>query len=257
MRYEILGSLRVIDDLAVVPVSAPKMQVLLAALLIRANRVVPRDELTNEIWGSAPPRRATASLHVHVSQLRKILTRPGRSGTPIATTAPGYVLRLAPGELDLHRFQCLLQDGRRAARSGNHERAVDLLGAALSLHRGAVLDGVAGGPVVGGCARWAEEVRIECAELFVTSGIALGRHQEMAGVLRSLLARHPLHEAFYRQLMLCMFRSGRRAEALRTYHCARDAIRQELGIEPSRELRELQRTILLADGAPRDMQLAG
>ncbi|WP_405746465.1 AfsR/SARP family transcriptional regulator [Streptomyces sp. NBC_01525] len=255
MRYEILGSLRVTDDLAVAPVSAPKMQVLLATLLIRANHVVSRDELSNEIWGSAPPRRATASLHVHVSQLRKILTRPGRPGTPIATTAPGYILRLNPGELDLHRFQCLLRDGRRAARSGHHERAVDLLGAALSLHRGTVLDGVAGGPVVGGCARWAEEAHIECAGLFVTSGIALGRYQEMAGVLYSLLARHPLHEAFYQQLMLCMSRSGRRAEALRIYRCARDAIRQELGLEPSRELRELQRMILLADDTPRDMRL--
>ncbi|WP_399083231.1 BTAD domain-containing putative transcriptional regulator [Streptomyces sp. BBFR2] len=257
MRYEILGSLRVTDDRSVVAVSAPKMQILLAALLIKANRVVSRDELSNEIWGSAPPRRATASLHVHVSQLRKLLTRPGRTGTPIATTAPGYVLRLAPGELDLHRFQCLLRDGRRAARAGTHERAVELLGAALSLHRGTVLDGAAAGPITGGCARWMAEARIECAELFVASGIALGRYQEMTGALRALLAEHPLHEAFYRQLILCMSRSGRRAEALRTYQCARDTLRRELGLEPSWELRELQRTILLADGAARDMQLAG
>ncbi|MFG2222967.1 BTAD domain-containing putative transcriptional regulator [Streptomyces sp. NPDC048644] len=244
------------DDHGVSSVSAPKMQILMAALLVRANHVVSGDELTREIWSSNPPRRATASLHVHVSQLRKILARPGRPESPIGTEAPGYLLRVQPGELDLHRFQQLLRDGRQAARAKNHDKAATVLGAALSLHRGTVLNGVADGPIVGGFVRWAEEARTECAELFVESGMALGRYQEMAGLLRSLLAEHPLHEVFYQQLIRCLSRSGRRAEALRVYHCARETIRRELGLEPCQALRELQRTILLSEDERPGIRLA-
>lgn len=253
MRYDILGSLKVTDDNGISSVSAPKMKVVLAALLIRANHVVTRDQLIEEVWGAAPPPRATAGVHVYVSQLRKFLGRPGHTDSPIVTSNPGYLLRVEPGNLDLHAFQRLLREGRSAAHSGHYDTAFTALGSALALYRGPALNGP--GPIVGGFARWLEEARIECAELFVNAGVERGRYQEMIGMLRSLLAEHPLHEAFYHQLIRCMSLSGRRAEALRTYQAARETIRRELGLEPCLALRELQQSILRAGEERTGMRL--
>ncbi|MFD9813800.1 BTAD domain-containing putative transcriptional regulator [Streptomyces sp. NPDC059080] len=234
-------------------ITAPKMQVLLATLLIRANHVVSREALVNELWGSTPPRRATAALHVYVSQLRKLLNGAGHDGGsghdqgPLLTKFPGYLLRVGPGESDLHFFQGLLHEGRGDVRAGRYDKAVTVLGSAFALPRGTALSGVSDGPVMGEFVKWLDEARIECAELFVESSMALGRYQEMTGLLRSLVVDYPLHETFSQQLILCLSRSGRRAEALTTYRVARETIRRELGLEPCRALRELHRTILRAE----------
>lgn len=253
VRYEILGPLSVTDNNRISAITAPKMQILLATLLIRANHVVSREALVNELWGSTPPRRATAALHVYVSQLRKFLSGAGHDGGsghdqgPLITKLPGYLLRVGPGESDLHLFQRLLHEGRVSVRARRYDKAVTVLGSAFALPRGTTLSEVSDGPVIGGFVKWLDEARIECAELFVESSMALGRYQEMIGLLRSLVVDHPLHETFYQQLILCMSRSGRRAEALTTYRGVRETIRRELGLEPCRALRELQQTILRAE----------
>jgi DNA-binding SARP family transcriptional activator len=228
--------------------TAPKIETLLAVLLIRADAVVSVDQLLTEIWGADPPRRATAGLHVYVSQLRKFLVRPWRPASPVVTKAPGYLLRLDAGdELDVHVFTRLFRQGREAARAERHEEAVEALEEALGMCRGLALTEPPHGPIVEGFNAWLEEARLECQELLVDSKLTIGQHRELVSLLYALTMEHPLREAFYRQLMLALYRSQRQAEALKVYQSARATLNDELGLEPCRALRELQRAILLDD----------
>lgn len=247
MRYEILGTLRVVDEDDVLTISARKMEILLATLLIRAGQVVSLDQLVTEIWNHNPPRRATDALYVYICQLRKLLSRTGRAESAIITRAPGYVLCPRTDELDFQVFQQLVNQGRDSARADRHEEAAASFGAALGLCRGPVLHELREGPIINGFVTWLEEMRLECTEWLVESNLALGRQRELVGLLYQLVAEHPLHEAFYRQLMLALYRSERRADALKVYRMACQTLREELGIEPARDLRELQQRILQAD----------
>lgn len=257
MRYEILGRLRVVDGADTLTISARKIEVVLATLLIRSGQVVPLDQLVTEIWNYNPPRRATDALYVYISQLRKLLTRPGGDGNPIITRAPGYVLCPRTAELDFRSFQEYVNAGRAAAHGGRHEEAAAAFEGALALCRGPVLYELREGPIVSGFASWLEEVKLECTERLVESNLALGRHREMVGMLYSLVAEHPLHEPFYRQLMQALHRSERRADALKVYQMACRTLKEELGLEPARALRELQQRVLLADGARGARVVAG
>lgn len=247
MRYEILGPLRVVDGNDILTISARKREILLATLLIREGQAVSLDQLVTEIWGSDPPRRATDALYVYVCQLRKLLSRPGREGNPIITRAPGYVLCTRTDELDFQTFQRLVNHGRSAARAERHEEAAASFEAALDLCRGPVLRELRDGPIINGFANWLEEMKLECTEWLVESNLALGRQREVVGALYQLVSEHPLHEAFYRQLMDALHRSERRADALQVYRMAATTLREELGVEPARALRELRQRILRAD----------
>lgn len=249
MRFEILGSLRMTDGDDVFAISAPKVECLLAAMLVRAEDVISTDLLCGEIWRDEPPRRATATLHVYISQLRKLLKRADRGRSPIVTRFPGYVLELGENTLDAHDFQRLAQQSRAAARAGRHAETSMLCGQVLSLWRGAVLGELRGGAIVDEFATWAEETRLECVEMRNEADLALGRHRELVGPLYALVAKHPLIEAFHRQLMLALYRSDRRADALQAYHHVRSALDRELGISPCRQLHELHQAILL-DSTP-------
>lgn len=257
MRYEILGPLRIVDDGGhASTISAHKVEVLLATLLIRSDQVVTIDQLISEIWNQNPPQRARASLHVYVSQLRKMLTCAERSTPPIVTLPSGYMLRVGPDELDLHTFQRLMNDGRSLSREGRHLGAARSFDGALTLLRGPVLGELSEGPIVKGFVTWLEEARIECTEMGVESQLALGRHRELVGDLYALTAEYPLRESFHRQLMLALYRSERQADALRVYQDVRRILHDELGIEPGRALRRLQHAIL-ADDDELDRQLVG
>jgi DNA-binding SARP family transcriptional activator len=249
VKYEILGPLRVTDGDNTAFISARKIEVLLAVLLIRADRVVPAGGLIAEIWGGHAPRRATAGLQVYISQLRKFLWRPGRDEGPIVTRPPGYLLSLGPDELDLHTFQRLADLGRTYSREGRHEEAGECFQKALALHRGPLLDDVRHGPIVEGFATWLVEARLECIEMLVESQLQLGRHRELVARLYTLTAEYPMREVFYRQLMLALYRSERQADALRVYQMARRTLREELGLEPCSAVQNLQRAILAGDPA--------
>ncbi|MDQ0943446.1 DNA-binding SARP family transcriptional activator [Streptomyces sp. V1I1] len=245
MRFELLGSLRMTDGDEIFAISAPKVESLLAAMLVRAEDVVSTDQLCNEIWGEHPPRRATATLHVYISQLRKLLKRNDRAKSPIVTHYPGYVLQLGDSTLDAHEFQQLAQQGRTAIRARRHAEASAICGQALSLWRGTVLGELRGGSIVDEFATWAEETRLECIEMRNEAELTLGRHRELVGPLYTLVAKHPLIEAFHRQLMLALYRSDRRPDALQAYHNVRSVLDRELGIAPCRQLHELHQAILL------------
>jgi DNA-binding SARP family transcriptional activator/tetratricopeptide (TPR) repeat protein len=228
MEFRILGPLEVLADGQPLDLGGQKHRVLLALLLLEANRVVSRDRLIDALWEEEPPATAVKALQVYISQLRKQLGKER-----LQTKAPGYVLRVDPDELDLARFRRLHEEGA--------------LGEALSLWRGPPLADF-------GYQRFAqaeiarlEELRVICLEERIEQDLARGRHAELVGELEALVKEHPLRERLRGQLMLCLYRSGRQAEALEVYRAARSALVEELGIEPGRELRELHQGILRQD----------
>lgn len=247
MRYELVGPLRVVDGDVVSFISARKIETVFAVLLIRSDEVVGFDQLVNEIWGDYPPRRATAAIHVYISQLRKFLYRPGRRENPVITHAPGYLLRRGRDEIDFHEFIRLVNEGRVLLREHRYAEASDSLEKALGLWRGPVLDDLRSGTIIDSFATWLAEARLECLEMLADAHLRLGRHREIVGRLYSLTAENPFRETFYRQLMMALYRSERQADALEVYQAARKTLHEELGLEPCEALRNLQRAILAGE----------
>ena len=244
MRYEILGPVRVVVAGETFPVGTYKMEVLLRALLIRAGQVVSLDQLKQELWGRNPPVRADASLHVYVSQLRKVLGKFTRNEEAIITRSPGYVLHLGRDELDLDRFTALADKGRRAFDAQHHTAAADSLAAALAWWREPVHASSFEGPVIREFTARTEELRVECAGMLARSRLASDRTGEAIRILYSLVAEYPLREDLYALLMEALGRAGRRADALRVYQVAWRTIRDELGLEPCRLLQETHEFVL-------------
>lgn len=248
MKYQVLGPLRVLDGTADVSISAPKMEITLATLLLRANQVVTTKQLIIEAWGGGtPPLRASSAIHVYISQLRKLLTRPDQQRSPIVTHAPGYLFQLRPADLDCLVFESLVRQGRTLLLRKQCEEACTVLAEARALWHGPVLSGLSAGPLVSGFATRIEEVQLECLEMYVESSLALGRHRELISLLYGLVAEYPLHEAFYGYLMRALHSSERRGDALRVYRMAWEVLDRELGLEPGPTLRELQRSVLAAE----------
>jgi len=243
VRYEILGPLRVVDEQGSAPLRAQKLAALLAVLLIRSDQVVMAERLPRELWGDMPPQRTTASIYVCISRLRKFLSRPGQRN-PIITRPGGYMLCRASSECDADIFQRLVANGRKHVRSGEPAEAAACFERAMGLWRGPALDTVRTGPIVAGFVKRLDEMRIECAEMSVEVDLELGRHEELVGRLRSLVAEFPLRETFYRQLMLALYRSDRKSEALGIYESACRVLDRDTGLEPGRDLRQLRHTVL-------------
>ncbi|WP_269724421.1 AfsR/SARP family transcriptional regulator [Pseudofrankia inefficax] len=224
--------------------SAPKVETLLTVLLIRNNQVVSTSQLISEIWDERPPRRATAAVHVYISNLRKLLGDSGGGPAgPIVTRPPGYLLRLDSEQLDLTVFQRLVRQGRQSMSESRFEDAARTFDEALALWRGPIPLS-SDGPVMTAFSVGVEEARLECVELRVEANLRLGRHRAAISDLYGLVNEHPLHEAFYGQLMRALYLSRRRADALEVYHQLREVLRRELGLEPGAALRELQRAVL-------------
>jgi DNA-binding SARP family transcriptional activator len=228
-------------------ISARKIEILLAALVIRADHLVAADQLITEIWGDRPPRRAVAGLHVYISELRKFLVRVDRTSDRIVTRPPGYMLNIGADKVDVQIFLELVATGRTHARANRHEEAADCFDRALRLWRGPVLGDLPPGPMVEAFVNWINESRMECTELLIESELRLERHRELVGRLYSLTVEYPLRESFYRQLMLALNRSERKADALKVYQQAHRVLDEELGLEPCRALKDIQRAILTGD----------
>ncbi len=244
MRYEILGPIRVVNGGTPASISTPKIETTLAVLLTHADHVVVSGTLMAEIWGERLPARAAAGIYVYVSQLRKFLRRRHPHVDPIVTVPPGYLLRMGSDEVDAHEFDQSIDRGRALMKQGRHEEASAFLETALRLWRGPVFGGLRGGPCLEGFATRLSEARLECLEMLADAQLALGRHRELVSRLYAIIAENPLREVFYRQLMLALHRSEVQAEALHVYQLARRTLHSELGLEPCRALRDLQRAIL-------------
>ncbi len=245
MRYELLGPLRVEDEGEYSSISARKIETVVATLLICVDRVVARGQLISEIWADSPPLRASAGLHVYISQARKFLQRPDRTDNPLITQPPGYLLRKGCDEIDFHEFLQLMNQGRAHMREEKYEAASSCLEQALGLWYGPVLGDLRNGRIVDGFVAWMTESRMECLEMLGDAHLHMGRHRELVGRLYPLISEHPLRETFYRQLMVALHRSQRQADALSVYQLARRVLNDELGLEPCRALRELHQAILV------------
>lgn len=243
MEFRLLGPVEAGDRGVGLPLGGGKQRALLALLLLNADRVVPVERIVDGLWGDEVPETAVKGVQIYVSRLRKVLPA-GR----LETKAPGYVLHVEPGELDLARFEDLLTKGREALAAERPAEAARALRDGLGLWRGPALAEFEEPFATPEAARL-EELRLTCLELRLEADLALGRHQELAGELESLVTRYPLREGLRAQQLLALYRAGRQAEALHAYQEFRRQLDEELGIEPSQRLRELERRMLQQDPA--------
>ena len=242
MNFRILGPLDVRDGDREVPLRGGKQRALLALLLVNANRTLALDAIVDELWGDDVPETAPKMVQIYVSHLRKSL--PPQM---LRTRPPGYALVIEPDQLDLHRFEALVAEARAALEAGAAEEAAESFRRALELWRGPALEEFASEPFAQPEAARLEELRMNALEGRLEADLQRGRHDDIAGELEALAARHPLRESLRRQHMLALYRAGRQAEALAAYQEARRALADELGIEPSPALRDLERRILQQD----------
>jgi YVTN family beta-propeller protein len=250
--FRILGSLEVEDRGQSLPLGGRQQRALLALLLVRANNVVPVDEIIEHLWGPQSPPSAAKNVHALISKLRRRLESDPASVEPsqpgILLTRPhGYILTVADGELDLHRFQSLLDEGRHALTAGDPDAAADMLRQALALWRGPPLPEFAFDSFAHVEIARLEELRLSALEDRIEADLALGRHNDLIAELEALVAHNPLRERLRGQLMLALYRSGRQAQALDAYQGARRMLVDELGIEPGQALQRLEKAILVQD----------
>jgi DNA-binding SARP family transcriptional activator len=240
VEFRILGPLEVADDGRLLPLGGSSQRALLALLLLHANEVVSSDVLLHELWAGEPPASGVTALQVRVSQLRKAL---GRAAERLETRPPGYLFRVGRDELDLERFSRLVEevDGAEPAV------AVERLREALALWRGQPLADLAYEWFTQAAIGRIEELRLVALERRIEADLALGRHAATVPELEALVSAEPLRERLRGQLMLALYRSGRQAEALEAYQEARRTLVEELGLEPSPALQELERAILRQD----------
>jgi DNA-binding SARP family transcriptional activator len=235
-KFRILGPLELENADGPVVLGGQKQRALLGLLLIHAGEVVSTDRLVDQLWGEHPPRTASTSLQNFVSGLRKLLP-PGA----LETKPPGYVLRPADGELDLARFERLVEEAKRQAEP---DRRAALLREALALWRGPPLADLAFETFAQDEIRRLDELRLEALDERLDADLQRGLGGELVAELERLVAASPLRERLRGMLMLALYRAGRQAEALQAYLDARQALVEELGIEPSPQLQRLYRSLL-------------
>jgi YVTN family beta-propeller protein len=252
----ILGTLEAYDDEGrVIELGGRQQRVVLAMLLVHRNEVVSVDRLVDAVWGERAPRGAQKNVQIHVSRLRKAFESASQrdgsvSRKPIVLTrANGYVLEVAPGELDVDRFLALLEEGRRALAADEFEQADQTLGDALVLYRGEPLADFAYDEFAQSEIGRLEELRLGAVEDRIDAQLALGRERDLIPELQALVAEHPLRERLRGQLMLALYRSGRKPESLRVFEDSRRALAEELGLEPGESLQRLQQAVLTDDAS--------
>ncbi|MBW1599963.1 AfsR/SARP family transcriptional regulator [Streptomyces sp. JJ38] len=244
MEFRVLGPVEAVDgEGRPLPVTAPMLRVLLAALTLRPNRPVPADELSEQLWGEQLPANVRTTLRNYVMRLRRALP-----DDLIRTVPAGYLLAVEPEHTDLGRFRALLLRARELAPT-DQAQAAALLREALGLWRGAPLGDLPDVPLRTAQQPRLEELHLTAAEECYELELALGRHETLVDELSAAAHRHRLRERLTRLLMLALHRCGRTAEALAVYQEARRELVAELAIEPGAETRELEQAILRDDPA--------
>ncbi|MFG3407562.1 BTAD domain-containing putative transcriptional regulator [Streptomyces sp. NPDC048142] len=245
MHFGVLGPLTVWRAGVPLELGTPKGRVLLAVLLSRPGRRVTDDALVEAVWGEEQPKSAAKNVQTYVHRLRQHLGDPER----IAREGRGYLLRAGRDELDAARFEDLAGAAREALAAGEREPSRLLFVEALNLWRGPAFSGITDVPALGPEATRLDELRLGVLEERIDVDLRLGRHSELLGELTALTMEHPFRERMWVQLMLALYRCGRRADALLAYLQVRDVLAEETGLEPGRRLRDLHRAILGEDPA--------
>lgn len=247
MEFRVLGPLEVSAAGQSLPLGGPKQRAILALLVLRANTVVPRERLIDDVWGEEPPAEVDASLRVYVARLRKILAAGNGAAPSLESFRSGYLLRVAPDTIDLNRFESLLTSGEEALAAGRAAEASAKLSEALGLWRGPALVDLAEEDWVQRETMRLEQLRLRALAERIEADLATGRHVEIVAELEALVGSDPSRERFVGQLMLALYRSGRQPEALQAYAETRRALHEGFGLDPTRGLRDLERRILVQD----------
>ena len=232
--FAVLGPLHVERGGSPLALGGPKPRALLAALLLQPDRLVSTETLIEALWGEHPPPTATKTVQKYLSTLRQQL------GEVLATGSGGYSLAIGDHQLDSRRFETLLT----TARSSEPEAALTAYEEALDLWRGDPFPELVDSQV--GIAERARliERRLSATEALADTELALGRLDRVVGRLEQQVTLHPLRERLWELLMLALYRSGRQADALRTFQKVRRLLGEELGIDPSLELQKMESRIL-------------
>ena len=246
MEFRVLGPLEVRLAGHVVEVAGSGQRALLARLLLDVNRVVSAEQLLVDLWVTAPSSGIRA-LHQRMAQLRQALDRGGAGKDVIQTSGAGYLMEFGPEQLDLHQFEGHVADGEAALSRDKPQDAATAFLRALELWRGPPLAEFGDAPFATPAGARLEELRLVVLEKRFDAELALGRHLEAIGELEDLATRHPFREGFRAKLMLALYRAGRQAEALEVYQRTRRGLVEELGVEPTAALQELERAILQQD----------
>jgi DNA-binding SARP family transcriptional activator len=245
VRYVILGPVELREGGRSVVVGGPRQVALLALLLVNANRALSSDRLIEALWGDRGPAGAVKRLQVAVARLRRVLDPGGeQEGSVLRTTAGGYLLAVAPGELDADVFRACVEEGRGALEVGDAQRARGVLREALGMWRGPPLAEVAYEEFAQVEIRRLEELRLAALEARVQAELECGEDVGLVGELEALVAAYPARERFAAQLMLALYRSGRQGDALEVFARTRAYLSGELGLEPGPALQALQAKIL-------------
>ncbi|MDX3662495.1 BTAD domain-containing putative transcriptional regulator [Streptomyces sp. ID05-26A] len=243
MRFGILGPLAAWREGEEIDLGTPKARVLVAALLSRVGRPVSEDQLAMALWGDEPPKSATKNMQTYVHRLRRQLGDPAR----VVRRGAGYLIQADRNELDATTFEDLAQAGQVAETADALDEASRRLHEAVRLWRGPAFAGMAEVPMLAAEAARLDEVRLSVLQSRIAVDLKLGRHAELLGELAALVRAHPLRERLRAQLMLALYRCGRRADALAEYTRARTTLIEETGLDPAEELHELQRRIFSQD----------
>ena len=252
----LLGPLTVSLGGQAAPPGSPKQNALIAFLVLHRGESVSRDRLIDALWGESPPATAKSALQGYVAHWRRVLEPDRSRGDPmrvLVTDGSGYMLALPDEAVDAERFESLLAAGQAELERGRAREAVTHLEAALALWRGAALPEFAYESWARAEAERLDELRLVCREERFEAELRLGRDAGLVADLEAMVAQHPLRERLRRQLMLALYRSGRQAEALESYRQTRRLLADELGLEPSNELRELEAAILRQDAELRSV----
>ena len=241
MQFRLLGPMEVLDRGSVLALGGLKQRALLARLLVTPNRTVAVDRLVDDLWGDDVPGTAAKMVQIYISQLRKLLP----DGL-LVTRPPGYLVQVDPEAIDIGRFDELRRTGRAALEADDPATAAAHLREALGLWRGEALAEFAE-PFAEAERQHLHELRLACLEDRIEADLMEGRHAELVGEVAAEAARFPLRERLHRQSMLALYRSGRHADALAVYDDLRRRLDDDLGLEPSLQLRELQGLILNQD----------
>ncbi|MFJ6738811.1 BTAD domain-containing putative transcriptional regulator [Streptomyces sp. NPDC091279] len=244
--FRLLGPLELVDDNGRRCLLPGRQQAAMSALLIRANRVASIDQLVDAIWEETPPPTARAQVQFCMHTLRRALDDL-RMPARIVTQPPGYRLDVHEDHLDSHCFERHVENARALTRARRAEEAVDAFRRGLGLWRGAALDGA--GRALRDQVLWLDRMRGEALEQSIELELGLGQHREVVGRLRVLLAADPLAEGFRHHLMLALYRSGMKGEALDVYRDGCALMAEQLGLDPGEKLRRLQEAILADDPA--------
>jgi DNA-binding SARP family transcriptional activator/streptogramin lyase len=249
LELHLLGPLEILGPDGAVRPPGEKPAAVLGFLALHADEVVSRDRLVDALWDDDPPASAAASLQMHVSKARKLLDEAGAGRDRLTTYGNGYVLHLETDELDAWRFRAHAAEGRRLLHDGDPAAASRLLGEALDLWHGDLLDGVAALAFVAAERSRFRELRLEALEDRFEAELELGHHANVVAELEHAVAAEPHRDRLRELAMLALYRCGRQTDALDLYRSGRHALSDELGLEPSPRLRQLEQAILRHDSS--------